>query len=180
MNATIRALARRPGARAATATIAAALCGGTLLLAGCSAGAGTSSSGHGPAAVNGSAGSGSLSAPAAPERMAGQPALRAGRPAGDGEPEHCLYRRADRAGARCQQRGLAGYPALVAYAGGYVAGEQSSINPADRATSTVSLRLKIPVPACRPLRQLSGLLGQFLDVPAGAGRHRAGRGRDHG
>jgi hypothetical protein len=54
---------------------------------------------------------------------------------------------------------------IVAGAGGYVAGEQSSINPADRATSTVSLQLKIPVPAYpATLRQLSGRLGRQLSM----------------
>lgn len=49
---------------------------------------------------------------------------------------------------------------IVTAAGGYVASEQSSIDPADRARSRVSLQLKIPV-AVYPatLRTLSAVLG---------------------
>jgi hypothetical protein len=166
MNATIRALARRPGARAAAATIAAALCGGTLLLAGCSAGAGsagTSSSDHAAAAVNGSAGSGSLSAPA-PERVAGQPAAaRAARLVTASQ--SIIYTAGLTVRARDVSSAASLATSIVAGAGGYVAGQQSLINPADRATSTVSLQLKIPVPAYpATLRQLSGRLGRQLSM----------------
>lgn len=172
MNATIRALARRPGARAAAATIAAALCGGTLLLAGCSAGAGsasgagsagTSSSDHAQAAINGSAGSGSRSAPA-PQRLAGQPApARAARLVTASQ--SIIYTAGLTVRARDVSSAASLATSIVAGAGGYVADQQSLINPADRATSTVSLQLKIPVPAYpATLRQLSGRLGRQLSM----------------
>ena len=172
MNATIRALARRPGARAATAIITAVLCGGTLLLAGCAAGtvatsgsssAGGSSSAHGPAAANGSAGSGSIAAPA-PERVAGRPATaHAARLLTAGQ--SIIYTAGLTVRARDVVTAGARATSIVAEAGGYVAGEQSSVDPADHTRSTVSLQLKIPVAAYpATLRQLSGRRGSQLSM----------------
>jgi hypothetical protein len=49
---------------------------------------------------------------------------------------------------------------IVTAAGGYVSSEQSSINPADRARSLVTLQLKIPVTVYpSTLRTLSAVLG---------------------
>ncbi len=172
MNAKTRALARRPRASAAAVTITAVLCGGGLL-AGCSAGAssaaGTSSasmprSDHGPANA---AGSGTFAGRAAPGPRA--PAGRAASAA--------LAARLVTAGqsiiytagltVRARDVGTAASLAtsIVTAAGGYVAGEQSTVSPADRARSTISLRLKIPVAAYpATLRQLSGRLGRQLSM----------------
>ena len=172
MNATIRTLVRRPGARAAVVTLTAAMCGGSLLVAGCSAGAGSasgSSAEFGPASAS-SPGHGAVSRagglaaprPATQKRAAGQ--LASGRAARLAVPgQSIIYT----AGLTVRTRNVTSAASLatsiVTAAGGYVASEQSSISPGGHARSVVSLQFKIPVaeyPAT--LRQLSSRLGSQL------------------
>jgi Domain of unknown function (DUF4349) len=180
MNANVRTLASRTGARAATVTAAAFLCGASLLLAGCSGGADSASNasrsaaGHAPAAINGTAGGTGEGGVAAPRAAAAAPGQTSsgGQPASSARTARLLVPGQRiiytagltvRAGDVDSAASLA--TGIVTGAGGYVAGEQSSINPADRATSAVSLQLKIPVAAYpATLRQLSGRLGRQLSM----------------
>jgi hypothetical protein len=168
MNANIRTRASGTGPRAIAVTIAAAACGGGLLLAGCSGGAsqasstaGGSTEGRGFATANGSAGSGARAVPA-PASLSGQGQARGpARTARLVVPgQSIIYT----AGLTVRAKDVASAASLatsiVTGAGGYVASEQSTINPAHHARSTVSLVLKIPVAAYQAtLRQLSGRLG---------------------
>ena len=173
MNANARTLASRPGARPAIVTAAAFLCGVSLLLAGCSGGANSASSASGAAAAHGQAagagpafatGSGRPASAAAPARQpGGQLPARAARLVVPGQ--SIIYT----AGLTVRARDVASAASLAASivtgAGGYVAGERSSVSPADHARSSASLQLKIPVPAYpATLRQLSGRLGRRLSM----------------
>ncbi len=170
MNATIRTLARRPGARAAAVTLTAVLCGGSLLLAGCSAGtsaSGTSSSSRGAATLNGTAGSsGEGSVPAAragalqPGRAASAHTARLLAPG-----QSIIYTAGLIVRARDVSAAASLATSIVTGAGGYVSSERSSIKPADRGPSAVSLQVKIPVAAYQAtLRQLSSRLGRQISL----------------
>jgi hypothetical protein len=176
MNATIRTLVRRPGARAAVITLTAALCGGSLLLAGCSTGPSSASGlsasgGSGPAGTAGpdhrapASQAGGLAAPLpAPARAAGQPAaVRAARLAVPGQ--SIIYTAGLIVRARNVTSAASLATSIVTAAGGYVASEQSSISPGAHARSMVRLQFKIPVAAYpATLRQLSGRLGSQISL----------------
>jgi hypothetical protein len=169
MNANVQARASRTGTRAIAVTVAAAACGAGLLLAACSGGAsqasstaGGSTAGRGFASANGSSGSGARAVPAPVTPLSGQAQVhgpaRTARLVVPGQ--SIIYT----AGLTVRAKDVASAASLatsiVTGAGGYVASEQSTINPAHHARSTVSLVLKIPVAAYQAtLRQLSGRLG---------------------
>ena len=167
MNVNIRTRASGTGPRAIAVTIAAAACGAGLLLAGCSGGASQASStaGQGSAAFHsaaGASGSGAVRSVPAPAGLPGQAQERG--PAQTARlvvpGQSIIYT----AGLTVRAKDVASAASLatsiVAGAGGDVASEQSTINPAHHARSTVSLVLKIPVAAYQAtLRQLSGRLG---------------------
>lgn len=172
MNANVLALASRAGMRATALTIAAAMSGAGLLVTGCSTGSNSASSaglagaGHGTAAVNGTGSTGARAAAPVPA-----PAGAAGRPASAQAARLLLPGQSIiyTAGLTVRARDVASAASLatsiVTGAGGYVASEQSSINPADRGRSVVSMQVKIPVaeyPAT--LRQLSSRLGRQVSL----------------
>jgi hypothetical protein len=169
MNTNVLALSSRAGMRATALTIAAAMSGAGLLVAGCSAGTSAStaaSSGHGTANFNGTAGQPARALAPAPAAQA--PLLKSA--AGSGGPartarlvvpgQSIIYT----AGLTVRAANVATAASLatsiVTAAGGYVAGEQAVLHPPGHTRPTVSLQLKIPV-AVYPavLRQLSGRLG---------------------
>jgi len=169
MNANIRALASRTGSRAIAVTVTAAACGVSLLLAGCSGGASeaNSAAGQGSTAIHRAAGAGGSAdgaarAVPAPAGLSGQAQAR--RPAQTARlvvpGQSIIYTAGLTVRAREVATAASLATSIVTGAGGYVASEQSTINPAHHARSTVSLVLKIPVAAYQAtLRQLSGRLG---------------------
>jgi len=148
MNTSVRARGFRGRFRVTTLTCAGLVSGTALLLSACSQGS--------------SAGSASQ---ATPGRAAGAPAT-AGSGAAAQDAQLALSRQSIIYTAnltiRTQNVTAAADRAtgIVTAAGGYVSSEQSSINPADRGRSRVTLQLKIPV-AVYPatLRTLSAVLG---------------------
>ncbi len=149
MNTTVRARASRGPLRITALTCAGLMSGAALLLSGCSQGSAGSASLASPgkaAAVPAAGASGSSSASqAARLALAGQSIIYTA----------SLIIRAKNVMSAANRAA-----SIVTAAGGYVSSEQSSINPADRARSKVSLQLKIPVvvyPAT--LRTLSTVLG---------------------
>jgi hypothetical protein len=170
MNTNVLALPSRKGARATALGIAAAISGASLLLAGCSGGTsgsasfGASSSRHGPATVNGSAGSAAtgggapLAAPAAPrgpDRSSAATTTRLVVPS-----RSIIYTAGLTVRAANVARAATLATSIVTATGGYVASEQALLHPAGHARATVSLQLKIPVAAYgATLRQLSTTLG---------------------
>jgi len=170
MNANIRTLASGTGSRATALTIAIAMSAAGLLVAGCSTGtssSGATSSRHRAAIVNGlagSAGQGGLAAPEPAARAQGRAAsAQAARLLVPGQ--SIIYTAGLTVRARDVSAAASLATSIVTGVGGYVAREQSSINPAGHAPSMVSLQVKIPV-AVYPatLRQLSSRLGSQVSL----------------
>jgi hypothetical protein len=174
MNINVLAFASRAGLRATALTIAAAMSGASLLLAGCSTGAsssGTSAADHGPASLPdtaGSTGAGRVAAAPAPNTAIRGPAQAASAGTTTSASttrlvvpgQSIIYT----AGLTVRTANVAKAAALatsiVTAAGGYVASEQASIHPPRHARASVSLQLKIPVAAYgATLSQLSSRLG---------------------
>ena len=149
MNISVRARGFRGPLRTTALTCAGLMSGLALLLSACSQGS--------------SVGSASMGTPA---RAAGGPGTAAGSGASAQDAQLALSRQSIIYTAnltiRTQNVTAAADRAtgIVTAAGGYVSSEQSSINPADRGRSRVTLQLKIPV-AVYPatLRTLSAVLG---------------------
>jgi hypothetical protein len=149
MNTPVRARGFRGPLRVTALACAGLMSGTALLLSACSQGS--------------SAGSASL---AAPGRAAGAPTATAGSGPAFQDARLALSRQSIIYTAnltiRTQNVTAAADRAtgIVTAAGGYVSSEQSSINPAGRARSRVTLQLKIPVTVYpSTLRTLSAVLG---------------------
>ena len=174
MNINVLAFASRAGLRATALTIAAAMSGASLLLAGCSTGAsssGTSAADHGAASlpdIAGSTGAGRVAAAPGPNTGIRGPAQAASAGTTTSASttrlvvpgQSIIYT----AGLTVRTANVAKAAALatsiVTAAGGYVASEQASIHPPRHARASVSLQLKIPVAAYgATLSQLSSRLG---------------------
>ena len=154
MNTTVRARASRGPLRITALTCAGLMSGAALLLSGCSQGSAGSASLASPgkaAAVPAAGASGSSSASqAARLALAGQSIIYTA----------SLIIRAKNVMSAANRAA-----SIVTAAGGYVSSEQSSINPADRGPSAVSLQVKIPVAAYQAtLRQLSSRLGRQISL----------------
>jgi hypothetical protein len=149
MNTSLRARGFRGPLRTTTLTCAGLMSGAALLLSGCSQGSAAGSAGlaaSGRAAAPSAASSGSASASqAARLALSGQ---------------NIIYTANLTVRAKNVTSAANRAASIVTAAGGYVSGEQSSVDPADRTRSTVSLQLKIPV-AVYPatLHTLSAVLG---------------------
>jgi Domain of unknown function (DUF4349) len=169
MNTNVLGTASRTGMRATVLSIAAAMSGASLLLAGCSAGNSASSASapdHGSTTVNGTAGEGRAALPEPAARAAGPAVSEPGQAASASTTrlvvpgQSIIYT----AGLTVRTVNVAKAASLatsiVTATGGYVASEQASIRPAGHARAAVSLQLKIPVAAYgATLSQLSSRLG---------------------
>jgi len=169
MSITAGTVRTRTGVRAAMLIVTAALSGGGLLLAGCSAGSTSTSAGTagGESAV--SAGSGAVAAPA-PEPASGRsaPGSLAGAKTARLVTGQAIIRTASLtlrvASVTSTARQVTG---LAAAAGGYVSSEQDSISKKP-GQSTVTLQLKIPEAA------YPGVLGKLSTTfghPVSASQH---------
>jgi hypothetical protein len=133
--------------------------GAALLLAGCSASTASSPSASSGAASGRSAASAPQAAavPAAPGAPSAS-ATQASRLAL--ATQNIIYTASLTVQARNVTAAAARAVSIVTAEGGYVSGEQAAVNPQDPARSTVSLQLKIPVPAyAGTLSTLSTALG---------------------
>jgi Domain of unknown function (DUF4349) len=156
--------ARRAGLRATLLIAAAAMSGSGLLLAGCAAGPGSTSSAAGSGAEASAASSGGAAVPApdaagAPAREPGATAARLVQPT-----QSIIYTASLTVRAPDVRAAATLAISIATAAGGYVASEQDLLSRLP-GQSTISLRLKVPVtgyPAA--LRQLSGQLGKQLSL----------------
>jgi hypothetical protein len=164
MNTTPLVCFRRP-LRTTALSCAALMSGAALLLAGCSGGTASS-----PSASNGATSSGAASG-----RSAASAPEAAAVPAASGAPsasasqasrlalatQSIIYTASLTVQARNVTAAAARATSIVTAEGGYVSSEQATVDPQDRARSTVSLQLKVPVAVyAGTLSTLSTALGR--------------------